>query len=70
MRLAADFRNRAMECLKLADSAPTIEIRAHWTGMAQLWHNLATHLEETHVASEGCTMFAVIPTSDRAQSRH
>ena len=46
MRLTTQFRNRALECLKRAEGSPTLELRVYWTEMAQLWHGLATHLEE------------------------
>jgi hypothetical protein len=70
MRLALEFRNRALECIKQADAAPTLEIRAYWTGMAQLWHNLATHLEQTHLTSEGCSVLAPLRGPLPAEGRH
>jgi len=57
MRLSGQFRERATQCLRLADGAMALEIRRYWTEMAQLWHNLATHLEETHRASENSSVF-------------
>ncbi len=52
MRLAEHFRVQALKCLKLADGAPSTDIRAYWTSMAQVWHNLATHLEERNPSED------------------
>jgi hypothetical protein len=46
MPLAAEFRARALRCLKLAHGAPTLEAQTHWIAMADLWLSLAQHAEE------------------------
>jgi hypothetical protein len=40
------FRANAHMCLDHAQNAQTLQQRNHWVGMAQLWLNLAQHLED------------------------
>lgn len=58
MQLADHFRDRAGECRKLAENAATLAARAYWSAMAQLWLDLAAHLDATHASSERSTAFA------------
>lgn len=57
MRLAAQFRTHAEQCGDLADAATSVRDWAYWTSMAQLWQNLASHLDATHPASEQSSVF-------------
>jgi hypothetical protein len=46
MRDDEHFRDNARTCLDHAQNAQTLQQRNHWVGMAQLWLNLAQHLED------------------------
>ena len=47
MPMDDDFRSCARECLDRAQNADTLPQRNHWIGMAQLWLNLAQHIEQS-----------------------
>ena len=44
--LSDEFRACAHECLKRAQEAHTLQRREYWAHMAQLWLNLAQHVEQ------------------------
>ena len=46
MRDEEQFRANAHKCLEHAQNAQTLQQRNHWVGMAQLWLNLAQHVED------------------------
>ena len=37
-----DYRARAAHCHQMADSAPTEQLRADWTALADVWDHLAS----------------------------
>ncbi len=51
MELAGEFRREAERCLRLATDSANLHGRAYWVSMAQLWHNLATHIESEPFSS-------------------
>jgi hypothetical protein len=44
--LATECRAQAVECLRSAQNACTLEAQTYWLAMAQLWLNFAQHAEE------------------------
>ncbi len=75
MRLATLFRSHACECLRLADEALTLEGRTYWLGTAQVWQDIAAHLEHTHLISQRSSAVPAIDDAagmdlaDRAEGR-
>ncbi len=67
MHLAGQFRSHATQCLRQAEEAPTAELRAHWLSTAQLWHDIAIHLEAHHTNAHGS--MAPSNVENRTQAR-
>ncbi len=59
VELSEEFRKRALECFRWAQSALTVRARSEWLNMAQFWHQLAQTAEReggeqpTQPASDG-----------------
>jgi hypothetical protein len=47
--LSEEFRKRALECFRWAQSALTVRARTEWLNMAQFWHQLAQTAERDKV---------------------
>jgi hypothetical protein len=45
VELSQEFRKRAFECFRWAQSALTIRARTEWLNLAQFWHHLAQTAE-------------------------
>lgn len=57
--LPDDFRENAQQCLRLAREATSVESRAHWLTMAQVWLKMAAHAEQV-----GMTGTPIAPDHD------
>jgi len=40
-----ELQNRAEECAKLAESAPTVALRQQYAELSKVWKNLAARME-------------------------
>jgi hypothetical protein len=45
VELSQEFRKRAFECFRWAQTALTVRARAEWLNLAQFWHQLAQTAE-------------------------
>jgi hypothetical protein len=45
VELSDEFRKRAFECFRWAQSALTVRARTEWLNLAQFWHQLAQTAE-------------------------
>ena len=68
MRDEEQFRANARTCLDHAQNAQTLQQRNHWIGMAQLWLNLAQHVEDAD-AQGGAPLPGSLPASSDGENQ-
>jgi hypothetical protein len=52
VELSEEFRKRALECFRWAQTALTVRARTDWLNMAQFWHQLAQTTEKQRDGSK------------------
>jgi hypothetical protein len=63
-----ECRRHAANCLRLAEQAPSPEVREHFLTLAERWQQLAAELESTQAFLEAMDQIAPKPSDPSASS--